>query len=121
MQRQVRQFKAEDAISFFDPNEPNLDVKSQMEWAVRNETLGPAFTGVKDGKIIGCGGVRIIWPGVGDAWALFHSDCNKDKFFIFRHCKRHLDKIIKDNNLHRVQSTPLCEWGCGISFAKHME
>ena len=41
-------------------------------WALTNEKAGPAVTMVDaDEQIIFCCGVRDMWPGVGEVWAVF--------------------------------------------------
>jgi RimJ/RimL family protein N-acetyltransferase len=99
-------FEAEHALSL-DVREHEKPMQSEeafVEWAKANSAYGPAFSGKLDGKIIGCGGVRILWSGVGEAWALFSKDitgCPKEAYYYIH---KFLHKIIRDWRLHRVQA-----------------
>ena len=68
-----------------------------------NRNGGPAYTLMFEKIPVVCGGVRIFWPGSGQAWALVTSD-------IKNYCRAHflvrqkLDEIIEDNDLDRVQA-----------------
>jgi len=72
---------------------------------------GPAYSAVINGKIWGCAGVILLWPGVGEAWAI--SILNAPQTFpIFFHKAviQMLNRIIKLHELHRVQAAVRCDW-----------
>lgn len=58
-----------------------LDIQpAQYEWAARVlrpgyadnlESAGPAWTGVLDGKVVGCAGIMPQWEGYAIVWAYF--------------------------------------------------
>lgn len=51
--------------------EPKLELNDQtIEWANIMGDKGPCATGVFDGRPVSCGGIWILWPGVGEQWAL---------------------------------------------------
>lgn len=99
-------FEVEHALNLdvrgFDKSMQNN--KRFLEWAEMNCSGGPAFSGIMNDKIIGCGGVRIIWDGVGEAWALFSEDINRYTKEAYYYINKFLNIIIKDQNLHRVQA-----------------
>jgi hypothetical protein len=45
---------------------------------------GHAWTGIVDGKPIGCAGVLEVWPGRGYAWALLDQECGPHLLAITR-------------------------------------
>jgi hypothetical protein len=74
------------------------------EWAKMNHDFGPSFTGLFEGQVLGCGGVRILWDGVGEAWALFSKEIIKHPKEAYYYVNRFLKRIVEDWKLHRVQA-----------------
>lgn len=64
----------------------------------------PSWTGMCEGRPIGCGGVIILWPGVAEAWSCFPKSRQKHKRDWFVYTKRFLDKAIDEHDLFRVQA-----------------
>jgi hypothetical protein len=54
----------------------DTDVMQEMRFAVEKERGGPAFTAMVGDKIIGCGGIVVMWSGVGMAWVAVSKDIN---------------------------------------------
>lgn len=101
-----------------NPNEKGLkNQKDAVRWAKLNETEGVGYTAICNEEIIGCGGVRIYWEGVGEAWALYPKKVGQ-MHLDPQIAKKQLYKIIDDNNLIRVQSTPRCDWPEGLTYSK---
>ena len=73
----VRPFKASD-LSAFEPMEP-LAEPDDLEFAQAIEDSGLAVTGVRDGKIVGCGGVHPESDFHGEAWLRLSKDCLNHK------------------------------------------
>ena len=65
---------------------------------------GPAFSLFADGVIIAIAGIAIIWPGMGEAWALFGKDFKKHKITIHRETLRGLKWIAAKHGLRRIQA-----------------
>ena len=115
----IRSYKAEDALVLMEnPNEPNLKGQPYCEeWAKLNETEGVGKTFIYQGKIVGCGGIRIYWKGCGEAWVIFLQGISQyhiDPQIV----KTELDKMIIENDLQRIQITPACNWAPGLSYAR---
>jgi RimJ/RimL family protein N-acetyltransferase len=66
---------------------------------------GCAFTGLIDGKVVGCAGVRPLWAGVGEAWAVFSLDALDRPFALFRAAARGMATIEDRQGLRRIQAT----------------
>lgn len=99
----IRPYKAEDALQIIsDPDE--------IMWAKLHEIAGPGFTGLKDGKVLGCGGIRI--NGIGEIWGVFSPEV-KDRTIGFSRIKKDLleqsqnkvREMIKATNLWQVIAT----------------
>lgn len=117
----IRPYKAEDALALMeDPNEPGLKGQPYCEkWARLNETEGPGYTAIYKDKIVCCGGVRIYWKGCGEAWVIFPKD--PSQYLPFRHsqiAKEHLQKMISEYKLQRVEINPACNWVPGLRYAR---
>lgn len=50
-----------------------------------------SFTGVADGKVVGCAGVVEHWPGRGEAWAALDQGCGRHMTAITRAVRRFFD------------------------------
>lgn len=115
----IRPYKWQDALELLkDPNEKGLkNQKGAIRWAKLNETEGVGYTAVCDGKIIGCGGIRIYWEGVGEAWAVYPRKVGQ-MHLDPQIAKKKLYEMIEENKLKRVQSTPRCDWPEGLTYSK---
>lgn len=89
-------------------------------WAEANLSLGPSFSGVVDGKVVGCGGVRILWNGVGEAWAIFSKDIIKYPKEAYYYINKFLHIIIKDQNLHRVQAYVRTDVNIAVKYIENL-
>jgi len=75
------------------------------KWAEIN-AIGGAFSGRRksDGKIMACAGIRVLWPGVGEAWAIFSDEVEKypkEAYVLVAHFAL---QLIKDFGLKRLQA-----------------
>ncbi len=87
------------------------------DWAELLSKSLVAKTGVFDGRVIGCGGLFEIWPGVAEAWVTFVSDVGNlhiDPSIV----KSQLHKWMKDFNLARVHAPLRADWEIGIKYAQ---
>ncbi len=51
--------------------EPHLSLdETTRKWAQMMGAKGPCCSGMLDARVVGCGGIWILWPGVGEQWAL---------------------------------------------------
>lgn len=116
---EIRPYKWQDALELLkDPNEKGLkDQKDAIRWAKLNETEGVGYTAICDGRIIGCGGIRIYWEGVGEAWAVYPKKVGQ-MHLDPQIAKKKLYEMIEENKLKRVQSTPRCDWPEGLTYSK---
>ena len=82
---------------------------------------GPAFTAMLGREILGCAGVMIMWPGVGEAWAVFNEKVSllfKKEAYVY--AANHLYAIIKHKNLHRVQAHCRVDLPKAIRYAENL-
>lgn len=77
---------------------------------------GCAFTGLIDGKVVGCAGVRPLWPGVGEAWAVFSLEALDRRVSLFRAAARGLAALEDAQALRRIQATCHADHAAGARF-----
>ena len=79
-----------------------------------------AFTACKHGVIIGCGGVKMLWKGVGEGWVVpsVHVKDNKRDCIIL--CVDTIKKIFEDDpSLNRIQATVVQGFDAGDILAAY--
>lgn len=98
-------FKAEHMLTFVSRD---TDILQEMRFAVARECGGPAFTALVGDRVIGCGGIVVMWPGVGMAWVSVSKDIERHGVWLTRTVKGALRDIVRSLNLHRVEAVVLC-------------
>ena len=96
---------------------PNEDLKSIAE---QREESGLGITGRVDGKIIGCGGIDMIWDGVGEVWLLLSTYIDEHPKEGYICIKNGFEKLIKDNNLRRVEGYGRVDFPQSHILFKHL-
>lgn len=117
----TRDYKAADGLELLArPNEkPMGEMPFAEDFAKLAEMAGPGMTLLFDSKVVACCGVRLMWPGVGEAWAIF--DTNIGKYHIDPQIgKKVIRSMMEKNNLFRLQCTPRTNWQPGISYVRYL-
>lgn len=95
--------------------------KDYVDQIRMNETEGPGYSGVVNNTVVGCGGVRMFWGGVGEAWGIYPATAFlhhiKD---VFRYTKLGLERIIVEYDLKRVQATARVNFPCAQNWLRHL-
>ena len=108
---QVKKFQPDDMLYIVGNNEENA-ANARL-----NQVAGPAYSYFLDGKLVGCGGVRIA--GVGEAWAAYTPEALEHKSGLLLHSRTTLDQIKRDEHLWRMWSeSPEAE--PNQNFLKHL-
>lgn len=114
-------FKAEH-VSAMDDSEGELsylgDGLAKSLEGNEGERLG--YTGIFNGKVIGTGGVKLFWPGAGEAWGIYPGLFHKNIREVFYYTKTMLGRIIEENSLIRVQATARCDFPCAQNWLRHL-
>lgn len=90
---------------------------------------GPAYSVFHDGEIFAISGINVMWPRVGEAWALFGVNFRQHGKFIHRNVVKYIRKLQVELNLERLQAVVLkdhwaaIEWmdRLGFTFEGEME
>jgi hypothetical protein len=89
---------------------PNLSMDDLGVCVLINDTL------------IACGGVKILWPHVGEAWAILSKDVEnlktEEKQKLVLLMKKWINRSIEDNELCRVQAVVRSSFGNAIRLVK---
>lgn len=83
------------------PQQLHMVSQASFEYLSNLKSLGPAYTGVLDGKVIGCAGIIQSTFGSGTLWALLHRDAARHMLGIHRCAKRLLDL----HQMRRLEAT----------------
>ena len=75
-----------------------------------------AFTAVDGVDVLGCAGVVTLWPGVGQAWAIFSDRLLAQPTSLTRGTARALDRIAAAQDLRRGQATVRDGHGAGARW-----
>ncbi|KKK93433.1 hypothetical protein LCGC14_2692910 [marine sediment metagenome] len=107
----IRAFKATDMVFIIERGIKEFGLKAMADDHIRElaqarEDNGQCITGVVNDKIIGCGGIDIMWDTVGEVWVLLAYDIGIYSMAAYEVIQDGLKKLIEDNNLRRVQA-----WG----------
>jgi len=71
-------------------------------------------------QLVGCGGVVVLRPGVGEAWVMGGPEVHKHGRQVYKTCKRALDAAENIFRLRRMQATVLANQDKWIHFAQRM-
>ena len=82
------------------------------------ENVCTSWTGIQDGKIVGCGGFTPLWDGVAEIWMYLQPDAFKRKRLALKLMKHILNDIIEREKYHRIQAVVLKDYKEGIRFAE---
>ena len=113
----TRPFRAEDMMSIIEMGTKENGFEyygtgTLEELAQQTEEDGLSMTGIVNDEIVGCGGIRKLWEGVGECWIILSPKVNLYPTRTYECIKDGFEKLIAENDFVRLQA-----WG-RIGFAK---
>ena len=113
----TRPFKAEDMAIIINDGTKEEGIKyygagTLEELAQQTEEDGLSMTGIVNDVIVGCGGIRMLWTGVGEVWIMLSPEVNNYPIRAYECIRDGFEKLIAENDFHRLQG-----W-CRMGFAK---
>ena len=78
---------------------------------------GPAFSAWNGSQLVGIGGVKQLWDGVGEAWVLFSKNISSCKFGIYRATKAILNRHY---TYHRIQAVVRADFPLGWRMVERL-
>ena len=105
-------------LNFGDINGLGLAPRVSEENAKAIENWSQSWTGIQDGKIVGCGGFTPLWSGVAEIWMYLEPEAFKRKKLALKLMKHILNDIIERKQYHRIQAVVLKDYKEGARFAE---
>lgn len=105
---QIRRFHVSD-LEALEPRPIEERVVSQVPelWSMIRDyaSRGVALTLLWDDRPIACGGVILLWPGLGEGWMYLGSDIREHAFAFHRGTVRMIRRLSEELHLRRLQVT----------------
>ena len=122
----VMPFHAEDMLWMLQSGIKEFGLKcvpseQMVELAQAREDNGQCVTGWVDDKIVACGGIDLMWPGVGEVWLFVSYEMDKVPMRAFRTIRNGLQKLIDDNDLKRCQAWCRKDFVGGHTLFRHLK
>ncbi len=117
----IRPFKKEDLLAF-EPLEPLsvAEIKDE-EFAQAIEDSGLAVTGIRDGKVIGCGGAHPILDSThGEMWLRLSADCMEHKLDTLRWIRDGLKIVEETYPFEQLNAVVQCCFVQAIKMVKYL-
>lgn len=102
----IRPMKKSD-LDAFEPIEENV-VGFSLEMAQAVEDSGLSVTGIRNGRVVGCGGVHPITEEQGELWLRLSKDCLKHKLDTLRWLRDGLKIIEETFGFKQLNATIRC-------------
>lgn len=80
----------------------------------------PAYTARHEGKLLACAGVKIYWPGVGEAWAFISPEIVNYKRELLHYMRKYIAHIAETEGLWRIQVVVRKDFPQGLRLARHL-
>lgn len=90
----------------------------ETKWVKGWKDAGPAFTAIEDGKILGCGGAMIYWPGRAEMWLLLGDAFYGKKFSGVKLVYGFLFTLMANHGLTRVEANVVADDGRARRFVE---
>ena len=114
----VRPFKKEDLTAFV-PIEP-IEQECDDEFAQAIEDSGLAVTGVRDGEVVGCGGVHPVDDFHGEMWMRLSKDCLNYKVSTLRWIKCGMEIIEDTYPFKQLNAAIRCTFKESVRLIKYL-
>ncbi len=79
-------------------------------------TLNPSYIFLKDGKMVGGGGILISRPGHGIVWACFDEELRRHPLFLARSCKRQIEHDCHERGITKLKTYVAADFEAGKKF-----
>jgi hypothetical protein len=122
---EIRPFKAEDLLQIVGDGikEKNVQLYGKQnleELAQQTEDDNMSMTGIVHGKIAGCGGIRELWPGVGEVWMMLSPEVNNYPLRTGQIIINGMRALIEDNDFVRLQGWARIDFDKAHTVFRHL-
>jgi len=111
-------FKAEHYLALLEQADVGPLAKSKAFVQELEANEGYAYTALAGETVIGCGGVKPFWPGVGEAWAVYPNDRKEYAMAIAKQTRLGLMFLMQEHKLRRVQAVVPVTYAVGMRFVR---
>jgi len=116
----IRPFRASDLAAFTPIEALKLAEIKDPELAKAIEDSGLAVTGIRNGVIVGCGGVHPVDDFHGEIWLRLSKTCQKYPLGTLRWLKSGLDIIEKTYPFKQLNATIKCGFDKSIKLIEYL-
>ena len=122
MSVKVRAFKASDLAAFVPLEPMEADSMADPEFAKAIEKSELAITGIRNGEVVGCGGVHPIENNSedGELWIRLSETCQKHPFDTLRWLKDGLEIIEETFPFEKLYASVRCCFEKSIRLVEHL-
>ncbi len=100
--------------------EPSININLLPEkWAHNHTAESPALTGIVDGRIVGCSGLDLWWPGMAEGWVVLVHDIIRYRMAL-RKLKKRMLLWMDEYQLDRIQAPLRADFPEGIRLAEFL-
>ena len=117
----IRLFEKQDAVDIsLRPEDAFIKENPDFDAWAEEMGKGAGFTGVRksDGKILGCGGIKVFRPGCGEAWAIYSDEVGRYAKDARDYAAYYLGQLMKTMGLHWLQCIVDAGRKVNLRFAK---
>jgi RimJ/RimL family protein N-acetyltransferase len=111
-----------DLVKFDTKHIMNIDTMFDFNVSARRAFEGKSgvdgYTLIEDDEVIVCGGVHMMWTGVGEGWLVMSKHAYDKPITVARYTQRLFDTIMGDNAMWRVQASVHTNDEQSVKFAE---
>ena len=112
----IRPFQVSDLTAFKSIEKDLTEFEPDFAQAI--EDSGLSVTGVREGKVFGCGGVHPVTEDEGEIWLRLSEDCKNHKLDTIRWLRDGLKLIEETFGFRQINATIRCGFEQSIKLAK---
>lgn len=94
----------------------DFPVSARQAFDNKSEVIG--YTLMDDGTVIVCGGVNMMWNGVGEGWLVMSKHAYDRPITVARYTDKLFETIMDDNAMWRVQASVHTNDAQSVKFAE---
>jgi len=103
------------SIALANVNHSEYTIEEQAQALAQ---ISEGYTGLREGKVVACAGINLLWTGVFDLWMFLGIETFSEKRKALRIFSEFLDELAIRRKIHRLQSVVLEDFKEGRRFAK---
>ena len=82
--------------------------------------VGPAWSAMRDGRILGCAGIVPLWRGVGAGWLFGGAELRRHPMLLHRAVARGVPQAMRGLGLHRLQISVHEQFAASLGWVERL-